>query len=293
MKLLVVGNPVSGGGKARPLIAELESLLENGGHQVEVFWTSARGDALARIQALEPDFDALVVVGGDGTLNEAINGMVLPARIPIAFMPAGTGNVIAHELGMPRDPRVVVQAIEGGRIRRLDMGFIGERRFLMLASAGFDALVTREVLGFRKGTLRRHNYAIPILRAMLRYRPPRLQVTVDGGAPLEGALVIVNKTPHYGGIITVAHKARCDSGHFDVCVFRRGSILALSRYFLAGLRNTLERKEGVTYLTGRHIEITADEEVPVQVDGDYYSTTPVTIDLEPAVLPMFVPPRKG
>ncbi len=289
MRLLAIGNPVAGGGQAVRLITETTELLKARGHRCETFLTGAVGDARQRVSRLDPACEAIVVAGGDGTLNEVVNGLEDPPQLPIAFMSAGTGNVIGCELGLAGTPAEVVQAIETGSTRRLDVGRAGARRFLMLASAGFDALVTEEVQKTRRGTFWRGAYAYPILRALVRYRPPKLTVAVDDQEALSGALVIVSKTPYYGGIFMIARRARCDSGHFDVCVFRRAGFLNLARIALSGLRNTMRRVPGITYVTGRHVEITADRPTAVELDGDYFGSTPLTLDLEPAALAMFVP----
>src|SRR5204862_2064920 len=99
---------------------------------VEVYLTTGGGDAKRRAGCLEADVDRLVVAGGDGTLNEVLNGPCDPSRTPIALLPMGTANVLARELGLPREPVEIAAMIDGGAIRRLDMGLVGERRFLMV-----------------------------------------------------------------------------------------------------------------------------------------------------------------
>ena len=291
MKLLVIGNPVSGGGTARRIIEEMGNLLEARGHEVETYLTGAAGDAKRRASQLDARCEAVIVAGGDGTLNEVINGLDLSRSLPIAFVPAGTGNVIAYELRLRRPLADIVGYIECGQVRNIDLGLIGDRRFLMLASAGFDALVTREVQRSRRGTFWRGAYAVPILRSLWQYKIPDLQVSVDG-VEVEGGLAIVNKTPFYGGVLTIAHRARCDSGHFDVCVFPNASLPALAQYGLAAWIGKAATLKGMTYLTGTHVEITASEAVHVQVDGDYFGTTPVVMDLVPAAVPIYAPPSR-
>ena len=122
MNLLVIGNPVAGGGRAAGLIAEVAQLLEARGHRCESFLTSAAGDARQRASTLDPACEAIVVAGGDGTLNEVLNGLEDPPQVPIAFMPAGTGNVIGYELGLTGSPEGVVQAIEAEKALRARMG---------------------------------------------------------------------------------------------------------------------------------------------------------------------------
>ena len=124
---------------------------------------------------------------------------------------------------------------------------------------------------------------------MLAYRAPTLRVTVPGTPPVEGALVVVANTFTYAGIMRVASRARCDSGHLDVVVFPCGSVPSLTRYALAGWRHQVDRIQGVRYLTGDSVHIDSPAAVDVEVDGEYYGTTPVDITLKPATVPLLVP----
>ncbi len=122
-----------------------------------------------------------------------------------------------------------------------------------------------------------------------RYRAPELKVTGDGQEPLKGALVVVSNVRNYGGVFTVADQASCDSGYLDICIFLRGTIPALLYYALAAFRGRVSTLTEVTYLTGRRIQIESEQPVAVEVDGDYFGTTPVVIELKPACVPLLVP----
>lgn len=293
MRIVVIVNPVSGGGRARGLARALLECLIRDGHQPESFETARPGEARARAAALAEEVQRLVVVGGDGTLNEVLNGLRAPDQVPLAQLPTGTANILGHELRLPRRPEGLARMLRDGAIRRLDLGLIGQRRFLMLASAGFDAMVTRDLQAHRGGTLGYKGYVRPILRVLRAYRPPALQVRVDGGAPLTGGLVVVSNTRNYGGLFSMADRARVDSGHLDVCVVRRATRGALLRTAIRALRGGVSRQRGVDYRTGRRVELTAAEPVAVEVDGDYFGTTPVEITLRPACVPVVVPAAAG
>lgn len=293
MKVLVVGNPIAGGGQAAGKIEALAGLLRAGGHTAEVFLTAAAGDARARAAALEPGTDALVAAGGDGTLNEVLNGLREPFGMPIGFLPAGTANVTARELGLDGTPEEIVRLIDAGAVRRIDVGRAGARRFLMLASVGFDALVIEEDVRRRRSAHRFVRFAVPIARALWRYRAPALSVAVDGGPPVSGTLAIVSKTPHYGGFFNLARGARCDSGLFEVTVCARGSRAALVVYALAALCGRMERLGSVRTLRGTRVAVEAGEPVPVEVDGESFGTTPVTFELAPGALPFLAPPLRS
>lgn len=259
------------------------------GYQVETFLSATAGEARRRAQFLEPEVETLVVVGGDGTVNEVLNGLGDPSRISLAVLPAGTANVLARELSLPEKPDQLVLSIEKGCWRRLDMGIQGDRRFLLFLSAGFDATVAEEVRRRRGSSLGYPGYTFPIVRALRRYRQPRMTIWVDEQKIAEGGYVLVSNTRNYGGIFTFAYAARCDSGWFDVCIFPRCTKLALGRYYLAAFRGRIWKEGEMLYLTGKRVRIESEEPVAVQVDGDYSGTTPVDLHIVPASVSIVVP----
>ena len=142
MRVALLCNPVSGNGRALRLAPEIETILERKGHQVDVYWTGKRGDAVEWARSSGGGYDRILAIGGDGTLNELINGLNEPFRTPIAQLATGTANLLAHDLHFPRDPRGAARMLETGSVRRIDLGLAGDRRFLLVLSAGFDAMVT-------------------------------------------------------------------------------------------------------------------------------------------------------
>ena len=237
----------------------------------------------------EGELDRIVVAGGDGTVNDILNGLEDPSRIPLAHLAYGTANMLARELRIPRDPEALAALVESGACRRLDLGRAGSRRFLLVTSSGFDAMVTSTISRTRRGTLGYSGYAGPIWRAVRHYRAPRLRVSVDGAAPLCGALAVVSNIRNYGGIFSVADRARPDSGVLDACVFSGERVRDLLRYAFAAGARRVSRLPDVAYRTGRRIVIEAQEPTAVQIDGDYRGTTPLTIEVDASVVPILTP----
>jgi diacylglycerol kinase (ATP) len=121
------------------------------------------------------------------------------------------------------------------------------------------------------------------------YRFQKLEVTVDGREPVSGTLVVVSNVQNYGGNFSITDRARSGSGHLDICVCHRGTILALIRYAFYALRRRVSCLADVTYLKGKTTRIDSEEPVAVEVDGDYFGTTPAVIELKPAYVPILVP----
>jgi YegS/Rv2252/BmrU family lipid kinase len=290
-KILLIGNPVTGHGHTRQKFAEFVRIMESKGYGVESYFTSRAGDAHHKSRCLEPDVRALVVAGGDGTLNEVINGLADPSRIPIAILPTGTSNVLANELGLPRKPKSVAQAIIQGKVRRIDMGLIGKNRFTVSVNIGIDAMITEEVFRSGKTSIGYWRYIIPVLKVLARYHVPDITVVIDGRKPLVCGLVHVGNTHRYGGIFSISDQARCDSGHLDICIFPRGSIAACARYYLAAARGRVSKIKNVYYLTGKQIFVYSQKPIAVQTDGEYYGVTPILIKIQPSTVPVIIPDK--
>jgi YegS/Rv2252/BmrU family lipid kinase len=291
MKILVVANPAAGTGRGRTRTRELVRALQKRGHAVERFATRRAGDARRRVAEAEGAVDCIVAAGGDGTLNEVVNGLADPSATPLVPLALGTANMLAGALGVPKEPAAVARVIEAHAIRRIDVGRVGDARFLGVAGIGFDALVTEAVRATRKGTLGYAGYALPILRTLASYTPPRLLVRLDGGAPEACGFVIVAKLPNYGGLFAVTPDARPESGDLPVCLFRDASIAGLVRIVAPARRGTLGRRADCLVTSARRIEVSCDDDRPasVQLDGDAWGHTPVAIGVEPRVVPMLVP----
>jgi diacylglycerol kinase (ATP) len=289
MRIMIIGNPISGTGGASARIERFCDKLRIRGHNVEVFLTQKAGDAFVCAGRVDSNVDRLVIAGGDGTINEALNGLSDPSAVPILAMPTGSANMLARDLGLPDRLDALVSILEGGSIRRLDMGLLGQRRFLLVVSAGFDASVTEEISKRPRKTMGYRGYMWPAFRVAGKFQPMKIAVSVDESDPIVGMTVLVLKVRHYGGIFVVAEDAGLDSGCFHVCVLHRWTLFALLKYLVAAFTRRFSKLSDVTFLKGSRVKIESNERVPVEVDGDYFGTTPVEVELRPKVVPVIVP----
>jgi len=169
------------------------------------------------------------------------------------------------------------------------MGLVGDRRFLLLLSAGFDAAVTEQLRRHRPKRLGYTGYFMPIVRALLEYRETKLHVTVDDGPPVVGQVAMVLNVRYYGGYFVFSDRARLDSGCFEVVVIPDGSVPNLFRYAVSALFRRMRYCQDVVCFRGRRVRIESEEPVFVQVDGDYFGTTPVDVELVPAGVAVVAP----
>jgi YegS/Rv2252/BmrU family lipid kinase len=289
MRVITIANPIAGRGAAPRQAERISALLQRRGHTAECWITRGPGEAGRCARDAKDQFDRIAVVGGDGTLNEVVNGLADPTGVPIAYLACGTGNMLGHELDLPRSVEAVADLVEGESIRRIDLGRVGQHRFLGNVGIGFDALVTEDLRRTRAGTLGYPGFALPILRALARHREPRLTLCIDEGETVTGAWAVVSNLRNYGGLFALADRVCCDSGRLVVCVFERARVRDLARYALAARWARLSRLRGVRLATGRRVRVASPEAVPVQIDGDHRGATPVEIEIEPAAVPILVP----
>jgi YegS/Rv2252/BmrU family lipid kinase len=293
MNILLIGNPAAGSGRAERRIKEFVRRLKDRGHRVDIYISTGPGDARRKAGEAGPGLDRLVVAGGDGTINEVINGLVDPSLVPILHFATGTANMLALDIGLPTHPTALANVLESGEVRKVDLGFAGTRRFMLIASVGFDARVTEERRRLGGRPLGYPAYFLPIIRSLRRRGPAGLTVTVDDGPPHAAEIAMALKVRHYGGIFVFDENSTLESGVFHVCLFARGSIPSLLRYAALGLARRTGGDAGITRLAGRRVKIEAPDPVPVEVDGDYFGPTPVELILEPRAAAIVFPRNPG
>lgn len=290
--IVIVANPVSGRGRAIAAARALEKELARRGAGVVLRETKTALDARRFASEADDDTRALVSVGGDGTLNEIVNGRRGRAY-PVALLPAGTANVLGRENGLPSEPGAVAESILAGRTRSIDLGEANGRLFVTLVSVGFDAAVTRELARRRLGTASPFSYVAPALRTLREYAFPPLRVAVNG-APAPGPAfgVVVAKTRNYAGWFRLARRVAPDDGALEAISFTRAGRGALLLYFAAMALGRVSLAGGVEYHEGvREIAVDSDSRVPWQADGDPAGETPLLVRVLPRALPLVVPER--
>lgn len=281
-RLLVIHNPTAG--RRRRRLARVLDALSRERVKVELAPTAHAGHAIELARACE-GFDAVVAAGGDGTINEVANG--IDGR-PLGLVPLGTANVLAIELGYPTGAEAIAALLAGGAARRVVPGRVAGRRFVQMASAGFDArVVARLDLGLK----RRLGKAAYVLTGGMQliggdHRPVR--VVLDG-ARYDAAQVIVAKGRCYGGAFVVAPAARLDSPDLQACLFLRSGAMASAGYGLAIAAGLHTRLRSVVIRPAREIWLEAPPGDPMQVDGDPLARLPATIEIDSDPLWLIAP----
>ncbi|MCL6583167.1 MAG: diacylglycerol kinase family lipid kinase [bacterium] len=284
-------NPISGAGRGLKEGRRLARLLLQEGIAVEIFITRQPQDAEKEARQSQIP---LIVVGGDGTVNEVINGLA-GRDIPLAVFPVGTANILAREFHLPRNPAAFLSIIRSARVRLLDAGQIcGQmvtRRFLMVASLGLDAEVTRIMRRSRSGPIHLSSYLIPLWNALKHYHYSPFTLRIDDRIITPPATTaVIGNIRNYGGFFSITHRARPDDGWLDICVFSGNSRRDYLRYLMGALWRRPSIFSDVVYCRGKKIDlIKAPRPIPVELDGDFFGYTPLTCTIIPHSISLFLP----
>ena len=287
-RLLIIFNPAAGWRRRQRLAPVLAQLREHGCPLV-LRETQAPGDAERFAAEVEPGaFDLVVVAGGDGTVNETINGLAR-SGLPLALIPLGTANVLAAEIGLRTDPAAVARCVALGQARPIALGAANGRRFILMAGAGFDAHVVAGVSVPMKRWLGKGAYVLSTLRQLLVFNFPSYEVLSDNTVH-HAASVIVTNAHYYGGRFVCAPEASLESATLQVCLFERGGRRAAIGYALALFSGRLPRLSSYRLIEARRIEVRGRPGEPIQVDGDGIGQLNVAIEVLPQALDLVFPP---
>lgn len=283
----IIFNPVAGRARAPATATELQRLLCEYGVQAEVFATTRPGHASDLAVQYAPEFDAIAGIGGDGTINEIINGLCESrSRTPLAIIPSGTANVMAQELHLPRSLPALAQMIACSPTRALDLAHTGARHFALCCGAGIDARIVRRVSALRSERgIRMHDYILPCLHEILAREFPPLRVSADGKVICEDCTyAVAGNMKRYGGPFRLLSDARPDDGLLDILCFRGRNAGDYLKLALQSLLHQVRPGRNVIIARGRDIiieQINVGAEVPLQIDGDNAGVLPVRIGLRP------------
>ena len=288
-RALILANPTSGGFNPKAL-QRIVTRLRAAGRTVELRLTTHAGEIGEICSDPQLAVDVLVVAGGDGSINEALTGFQSILAPPaLAVVPSGTANVLAQELGLPSKPDRIADMILRRRTKNLHYGLADGRPFLLMASAGFDALVVHTVPLALKRRLGKLAYVITALNQAMRPRHSDLVVETRGGERITCRLAVITKAAHYGGPFVICRRANVSEPGLYLVALKSDRVPSLLRAGIALLRGRMETCRDVVIRPLSHATVTASEPVAAQIDGDPFGSTPLTIEPGPRSLTMIVP----
>jgi len=285
-RIAVILNPAARGQRARRLRARLEALAGEA-----VLLSTARGgdaESLARTAAQE-GFEIVVAAGGDGTVNEVVNG-IAGSPAALGLLPLGTMNVFATELGLPTgDLDRCWKIITEGQTRAIDLPSANGKRFVQLAGVGFDAQVVQETSQAFKHSFGPLSYLVNAAQIAAR-TPPLLHIESEHAVAEEGSFVLVGNGRLYGGPFPFFKQAVLDDGLFDVLVFKRLNYLEMIRYMQNVIFSSAITAPEVEYFQTTWLRVTSDTPVPAEIDGELIGHCPVEFHILRHGLRVCAPP---
>ena len=302
MRARIVLNPAAGATDFHRHLSQAVEYLEECGWQVDQQKTRSRGDGidLAR-EAADAGYDVVIAVGGDGTINEVVNGLA-GSQTAMGIIPAGTGNVYAADVGIPiwspLRPMAVREAakiIQGGQRCAIDLGRVkfsnGQQRyFFMWCGVGLDAAVTNEVTSDQTRRLGFVAWVMAGVMVAINYLGHSSHVTVDKRRERMRMLsAIISNGQLYGRVLRFAPQAKMDDGLLDLTVFEGYGILSTIRHLAILLLGQNARDPTVHQYVGQSISIKTRRPLPVHVDAEPMGTTPVQIEVVPQALTVIWP----
>lgn len=273
------------GSDRQDLMRHAQKYLYSLGVDVKLCPTKHAGHAteIAR-QAVEEEYDLIIAAGGDGTINEVINGMAKSSAV-LGVIPMGTANVFAIELNLPIEIEAACEVIASGGVTTIDLGIAGDRYFSCMAGTGFDAHVIKEADSKLKWVLGALSYPLVAVRDFIFYPFKKITIRLDDQPiPRKGYWVVVNNGKYYGGKLPLATFANMSDGYLDVTIFKYRGVGPALIYLLGIWHNKMDRLMSVEQFQCRRVVIEKGRNTSVHVDAEYLCEAPIEISVVPQAL---------
>jgi diacylglycerol kinase (ATP) len=288
--VLAIINPATGRTPAERIAERLRREAEARGISIHIAMTERPGHAIDIARNHPDDVDTIIAVGGDGTVSDVVTG-ARPEPLTIAIIPVGSTNIIAKDLGIPRDITEAIRvALGDGEPVAIDVAVAGSTTFIHMAGAGFDAAMMRDASRSLKRRVGWLAY-IPAALRNIRYREFITSITVDGNdfrIPAKVVLLALGSSiinPRFA----VGEGIDRTDGIIDVCIFNPpGPVSALTCALWIGLGKP-GRSRWHRQLRGSNVSLDADRPVPFEVDGDPLGTLPVDVEVAQRTVHILVP----
>ena len=283
--IVLIGNPAARGASLKKFESAAVFLREKG-FDTKLLLTEKSNDAtrLASDAVMEKPY-AIIAAGGDGTINEVINGMV-KSDIPLAILPLGTTNVLAKELGIPEHITKAIETAVSRKPRTVSLGRIElnsgtdsaySRYFCLMAGIGFDGKTVHDMNTAVKKKSGKAAYIFSGIKNLLSYSPNQLFYYIDG-KEFTGFSSITGKASKYGGNFKITPDASLSDPILYTCIFQGNKRSDLLRYVFKVVTGRLFDEKDIVYLKSASVEVLGTAHI--QIDGDYFGVTPAKIAVE-------------
>lgn len=288
MKIKFIINPSSGFQDHERQLQKINELLTLN-HQVDRVYTQEQDDAKVHaLNAINDEYDCIIVSGGDGTVNEIANAVgTTKSKIPVAILPNGTVNDFAKYLDTPTDPEEFVHMLEEFKTVDVDLGCINNNYFANVAAIGSISQIAHEVEKETKAVLGKLAYYLEGIKKIPDIFNKTINiklVTNEFAYEEESIVLMISNTSSIGGFKKLAPRARITDGYFDVILIKKTDLLGAADVFLKTLSGEHINNENVLYFHTDHLVVTAieDEDIPLDIDGEHGGFLPAEFSVLPA-----------
>lgn len=290
-RVLLIYNPTSGREKASAKVNLALSLLSKAGMTLEACATQGPGDAEKKALEASGSYDTIIAAGGDGTLNEVINGLGMSrGKAKLGILPAGTSNDFARALGIPMDVKAACGVIFSGGTRKVDLGSLNGRLFINIAGGGNLTGISYEVPSKLKTYLGQLAYYAKSLEELPRLKPVNMRLaTPDMVIEDEVMLFLTANSKAVGGFPQLAPNASLSDGLLDLIVVGNINLAEFIQLAARTFYGEHLNHPKVTYLQTPWVEITSEEEISLNADGEYAGKLPCTISIHSKPLSILAP----
>lgn len=289
----IIYNPTSGRELFRKHLPEVLEKMEQAGYETSCHATTCEGDAIQAAKvAVERNFDLVVAVGGDGTLNEVISGIAeFENRPKVGLIPMGTTNDFARAVHIPRDINKAVEIILKGDSIPVDIGLMNnDRYFINIAGGGRITELTYEVPSKLKTVLGQMAYYLKGIEMLPSIRSSRVRIEYDGQIFDDSAMMfLIGLTNSVGGFEKLAPDASINDGKFTLLILKELNMAEFIRVASLALRGEHLSDPHVIYAKASKITVTTEERVLLNLDGEYGGVLPAVFENLASHIEMYVP----
>jgi len=285
-------NPIAGGGKAYSLMPGLIAFMKKSGKDFDIYETQGPQDAIeAARNAAKDGYDIVVAVGGDGTLNEVLNGIVGTEAI-LAVVPGGKGNDFATAVKMPSAIEPVCQVLLDANIKLIDLGKVMDRYFINSVGIGFDAAVAERVNRGVKPFKGVSAYIYAVLEMLISYKTIEMEIDLgDGLFTCKPTLVAVGIGQAYGGGMKILPDAIQDDGLFDVCILDEMKKPLMLYHFPKVFKGKLKHLKESKMFRTREVKIKMSDLRPMHLEGEILRGDYMHFTIEEKAVPVLYGPE--
>lgn len=266
-RILFVINPISGGKKKTVFNKTVLEVLDlEKFHPTFQLTTGPNHAYEIGLQAVAEKYDAVVAVGGDGTINE-LGAALMGTGVPMGIIPEGSGNGLALYLGIPINETAALRRINRFDVQAVDAGIINDRPFFNVAGLGFDASVSdRFANDTQRGPI---GYLRSVINVLANYKPSKYTLRIDGETlEREAFMISVANSPQFGNNAYIAPHASVNDGILDVCIVKKFPLYFLPMMVFHLFNRSVDQSEYVEIIPGKEIFIERKDSGPVHVDGE-------------------------